>query len=286
MLNNNQMIYLIRKLLYTLLLAASFSAHAVTFTSVTAIGDSMFDGGIEETAVISAYKSQPFQAAPEYYNYKYTNSYTSVEYFAFFMGMYNPEQFFNYGLAGSASEDLPFILNKLYARTSVLDPTGIYVMMIGGHDIFESIISIQQTAINTRSAVESLHAHGAQYFIVLNLPRFTDLPNYNDLPQDKIEIANYAYKTINAALKKELDALPYAENIVQFDMENVSNIIENHAIEAGFSNIDDGCFNFETLTACDTPDTYIYWDDIHFSNKTNSFLGNFMRSELLATFPN
>lgn len=278
------MTILTKILAFSLLLTTCLIANAANFTSVTTIGDSAFDGGTEDTAVISAYKFQPYTLPAGYYKSKYCDGYTSAEYLAYYIGHYNVNHFFNFGVAGSVSEDLDSILDNLYEHIPVLDPTGIYVIFIGSNDVFAKNTSSEQTAINIRTAVESLHQRGARYFMVLNLPKLSGLPVFNKSATRTQNEVNFAYTSINNALKNELDGLSYTDHIAQFDMDNFSTLIGLYARNVGFTNIADGCIT--RTGTCNSQDTYIFWDTIHFSNKTNSFLGAFMRDKLLEVFPN
>ena len=261
----------------------SIPAQAANFTSITVIGDSLFDGGNEETAVISAYKlwgaGDGFTAKPGYYKFKYCNGYTAAEYFAYYMGMYDKTHFFNYAVAGLSSIELPQVLAKIYEKTPALDSKGLFVIFVGAHDVFQSKISRDQTAENIKNTVADLYSHGARYFMVMNLPMMGDFPNYNVLPAADINAANVAYKSINSALAQKLNSLSYASTIVQFDTANFSALINQYASSVGFTNINSACFN-GTIT-CSTPKAYIYWDDVHFTDTTNSYFGSFMQSKLL-----
>ncbi len=258
------------------------AAAAFTFSSITAIGDSYFDGGNEPTAVVSSYKingvPQNYIPVPGYYAFKYCDGYTSVEYFAYFMGMYDNNHFYNYGIAGLSTSNLPLVLSYIYSRNAALDPTGLYVIFNGGVDIFQSTVSREQTALNIANAVVDLYLHGARYFMVLNLPRMEDMPNYNRLSIAEIQSVTIAYQAVNSALKSKLSGLSFAANIVQIDMPTFSQLISQSATSVGFTNLSDACVI--NSRACATPHTYIYWDDIHWSDSTNSHLGSWMKARL------
>lgn len=270
-------------LFIAILVLVSLPANAATFTNITVIGDSLFDGGNEDTAVISAYKlwgtGDGFTARAGYYKFKYCNGYTGAEYFAYYMGMYDKTHFFNYAVAGLSSIELPQVLAKIYEKSPNLDPKRLFVIFVGGHDVFQSKISRDQTAENIKNAVADLYSHGARYFMVINLPMMGDFPNYNVLPAADINAANVAYKAINTALAEKLSTLSYAKYIVQFDTANFSSLINQYAGSVGFTNIKSACYN--STSTCSTPKAYIYWDDVHFTDTTNSYFGSFMQSKLL-----
>lgn len=258
------------------------NANAVTFTSITAIGDSLFDGGNEPTAVISAYKIYGLPSgvvpAPGYYNYKYCDGYTAIEYFAYFMGMYDVNHFFNFAVAGMETTNLPLALQQIYKRNATLDPTGLYVVFLGGNDIFQSTITRDQVAQNITDAVVDLYNHGARFFMILNQPKLSDAPNYNSLSTPQIEAVDIAYLAVNSALKTKLDALPFTASVAQIDTAHFSQLVTQYALSVGFTNTTDACI--VNGIACATPHTYVYWDDVHFSDNTNSFLGSYMKSSL------
>lgn len=270
-------------LLIAIAILISNPVNAANFTSITVIGDSLFDGGNEETAVISAYKlwgnGDGFTAKPGYYKFKYCNGYTGAEYFAYYMGMYDKTHFFNYAVAGLSSIELPQVLTKIYEKNIILDPKGLFVIFVGAHDVFQSKISRDQSAENIKNAVADLYSHGARYFMVMNLPLMGDFPNYNALAAADINAANVAYKSINFALAEKLNNLSYAKSIVQFDTANFSSLINQYAYSVGFTNIKNACYT--NTAVCNTPKAYIYWDDVHFTDTTNSYFGSFMQSKLL-----
>ena len=89
----------------------------------------------------------------------------------------------------------------------------------------------------------------------------------------------YGHVTRCWALAEKLNNLSYAKSIVQFDTANFSSLINQYAYSVGFTNIKNACY---TITAvCSTPKAYIYWDDVHFTDTTNSYFGSFMQSKLL-----
>ena len=106
-----------------------FSQHAFGYTSLTVFGDSLFDGGSSDTAVISHYKLFGVgYTAPPYADYRYTNGPAIAEYLATELGLNNTSQFFNYAVGGATTTDI-----KQYAQSYNAAPqnTGLYLIMVG-----------------------------------------------------------------------------------------------------------------------------------------------------------
>lgn len=136
----------------------------------------------------------------------------------------------------------------------VADPGALYVIMAGGNDAF-SAVSPATAAGNVITAISSLSAAGAQYFLVSNLPDLSLVPAaYGSAAAQAFSLS------FNASLASGLAGLSGPTLFLLDLYAGVNDVVANPA-SYGLTNVNTPCWN--GVSACATPDTYLFWDTLH-----------------------
>lgn len=231
-----------------------FSQHVFAYTSLTVFGDSLFDGGNSDTAVISHYKLFGVgYTAPPYSDYRYTNGPAIAEYLATELDLNNASQFFNYAVGGATTTDI-----KQYTQSyiSTADDTGLYLINGGANDIalgYSANVAVQ----NILDTVINLNNKGAKNFFIMNLPVGGATASVFSDFNTKLGASLAGLSLTNSASSK------------LFDLGSES------PAGAGFTNYSEPCF--DGLNLCSNPDEYVFWDSRgHFTTKLYSLIGQRM----------
>ena len=166
-----------------------------------------------------------------------------------------------------------------FVNTSLLQPAedALYIYFAGSNDLAGSDVTPPQTELSiplgdTKTALETLIETGAQNILVSNLPDFSVTPRFNQLPEEATAAISNQVTAYNQGLSATLDALATsnpAVNVIEFDFNGLLLDSVTHPETAGFTNVTDACLSDYTFpfdsnyTVCETPDSYLFWDDFH-----------------------
>lgn len=266
-----------RKLLFWFFVLVLFSPQVFAYTGITAIGDSLFDGGNEDTAVVSYYKlfGAGLTDAP-YSNYRFTNGPTAVEYLSTGLGLNSPSSFQNFSVGGATTSDMLTFMTSYLGTLPSVNAGHLYVLDGGGNGI--ETFSAQDSAQNMIDMVALLHSKGATDFLVLGLPTLVDAPRFNGASAGVVQFLEDYTRDYNDYLVAGLAGLglPTSVHLTYFDTKTE---LENGmalAVSNGFTNLTDACY--DGATVCADPDKYIFWDDLHITSGVHEYLGQRMLS--------
>jgi phospholipase/lecithinase/hemolysin len=264
-----------RKLLFWFFALVLFSPQVFAYSGITAIGDSLFDGGNQDTAVVSYYKL--FGAGltdPPYSNYRFTNGPTAVEHLATALALNSPATFQNFAVGGATTADMLNFMTSYLGTLPSVDAGHLYVLDGGGNGI--ETMSAQDSAQNMIDMVALLHNKGATDFLVLGLPALVDAPRFNTAPAGVVQFLEDYTRDYNDYLVAGLAGLglPTSARLIYFDTKTE---LENGLAQAasnGFTNLTAACY--DGATVCANPDEYIFWDDLHMTTAVHDYLGQRM----------
>jgi phospholipase/lecithinase/hemolysin len=269
------------KALIAIILLALWSAPSfAAYTSVTVFGDSYSDGGNSEMAVISFYKlwGDPFPQTGSnpkepYFNYRFSNGYTFIEYMTYYLGLYDKEHFFNYAVGGASTLNIPEILNYYYQKNNnKLDPTGLYVLQLGQNDLERALTTPDVASTNIKNALRDLYNHGARKFLVINAINLGYTPPYKNANQADIVSVSTLCTNFNNLLATKINTLYFKNSIILFNFGELVRNGQINALNYGFTSAQDACL--ANGIACQNPDEYIFWDAIHLTGKAHEAIGN------------
>jgi phospholipase/lecithinase/hemolysin len=211
-----------------------------------------------------------------------------------------PADGINFGLAGSLTSDinvgsplLPGLQQQIqtFGALNALvpaDPNALYILLAGGNDYNEAVsnpsgISLDdlpdQVSDNLTTATAALIGAGAKHLLVGNLPDLGLLPFADFLNQFNPQSASLLTglsSQHNQLLSQKLTALEATSGaqITQLDLEGLFAEAISNPAKFGFSNVEESClinaqpgFVFEGV--CDNPDEFLFWDDVHVTEKGN-----------------
>lgn len=177
-------------------------------------------------------------------------------------------------------------------------PDALYVIFIGGNDIFDAVYALTfdpsgaTSAMVISQAIESvvtqvmtLSAVGAQKFIIMNAPDLGSTPAvkiadslFSPVPGALIAAATAYSQAYNVGLMVYLGSVPGVEII---DIYSVLNDIITNPEAFGLSNSTDACIMPEQPPyTCKNPDEYVFWDGIHPTKKVHSILADVVAAAL------
>lgn len=265
-------------------------AEANTFSSVYVFGDSLSDSGASPSSVLSIYnliggQCDPFHPCSPYYEGRYSNGQTAVEYSAdaILSGGSNSSNFFNFAVAGATtgignygdggsqsslgSYKLPGMAQQIGLYLSRfsggVSPDALHVVWGGAND-FLTQDSPQLAARNIAGYVNLLATSGADYILVPNIPNLGMTPFVQSLGTDAIIAAEGFSVGFNNELALQLSgmaALFPATHIAQFDTFSFFNSIVQDPAAYGFTNTTDACVSLPAV--CTDPEAHVFWDDFH-----------------------
>lgn len=265
-----------------------FANTANAFTSITVFGDSALDGGNDATAVRSYYKlnGDPFPVSSgvthaPVLDFRFSDGYTFIEVMAQNLNLFSPSTFFNYAVAGQVTSDLAVIIpDYLNSPDTQIDPEGLYVIEVGMNDLISLGRKPEVVSDEIVLAINNLHQHGAQHFLLINSILGGDTPAFNGDPDQEKIIAKNETWLFNQFLLTKIDALSFAENVTIFDLgQLINDIVTDGADLYGIKNVVDACVTgHSTGGICNNIQDYFFWDNVHFSEKGHLVIGQILSS--------
>jgi len=270
-------------------------SSAMAVSNMFVFGDSLSDGGNVFNVTGGLFPPSP-------YAQRFSNGPVAVEQFAKLAGVnLTPSTTggnnYAYGgaatgvVAGTANTDN--YLSKSTPPLSFLNGTGIqnqvdqfvnlginfdpnqslFVVWGGPNDIFTFLDGytsatttindvIAGAVTNIIDSITTLALKGAENFLIPNMVDLGMTPfgiKQGGLAQFGLtQISN----GFNAFLDQSLDAI-VGTNIFRPDVNNLLQLVQANPGAYGFDNVTGTCFDKATFTACENPDRYLFWDDVH-----------------------
>lgn len=273
------------RLLPLLLLATGSALYGGQIDAIYAFGDSLSDVG---NAFLAAGVPNP-----PYVNHQFTNGNVWVQDLAASLGLPALTPSLAAGndyAAGSAQSgttvfntagaaDLPAQLAAFQTAHPSADPNALYTLWIGSNDVSAIPLTATPTQVqsdlaaittNIDGAVETLAASGAKNFLIVDVPDLGKTPAALALGST----AAMAESTISGALDysfliPSLASIPGAGSLSLkvLDTYSLVDTITLNPSVYGFSDVTDPCLtgsvNYTGGTVCGTPNTFLFWDEIH-----------------------
>lgn len=264
--------------------------HEKSFSRLYVFGDSLSDTG-------NAYKADGgiIPQSPPYYKGHFSNGPIWVEDLAEQLNL-NADSVFDYAYGGAKSHGglIPTLSVQIAEYASLhptADPFALYTIWIGSNDFLEDVNDAEQatsSAVDTiAQGITTLAQQGAKSFLIPNLPNLgltpkaisTDEDNGNHLFSERL---NDLSSLFNQKLAVKLSTLSSELNItiIPFDTYATLEEVITKSADYGIDNITQGCnpnwYSGGDEPICNTPDTYLFWDDVHPSQITHQYLTGYI----------
>lgn len=285
-------------ILSTTLALMSFSASAIPFSDIYVFGDSLSDTGNTRSQVPLG-SFGPIAALAGYGpNGRFSNGPVWHEYLADALGMpratnstgggnnfaYGGARVDNAGgvSAGLLTQNTQYFNNQ---GATGSDPDALFIAWAGGNDMRDLVGNADPLeAINTQldswfGMLGGLLDSGVKTLLVPNLPDLGKIPEFRAGPSS---LSGTEVSTAwNQGLKQGLDELNQTTDadIFYFDVFGLFNDLLTEPDVFGFTNTTEECKSlsggfFVSERSCANPADYVFWDEIHPSTATHSYLGN------------
>lgn len=236
-------------------------------------GDSLSDTGTIYRATGGIYPPSP------YFQGRYSNGQVWVEYLAKQLNL-PAAQTSNFAYGGATTSNqanpvVPSLLTQIdsFTRTNPeSSPTALYVVWAGANDYLQGIPTPATPVENITQAMTALSKVGARRFLVANLP------DLGRIPATRLSSNAEALSTLtnnhNQALRRSLKVLNQQEPDLQIILLDVNALyreaIANPAI-FGFETVTSACLSGSR--ACNNPDQFLFWDNIHPTTAAHRVIG-------------
>lgn len=261
-------------------IGAAVTAKAATVSGLYVFGDSLVDAGNTQTLVLSVGGSDPTPASVGYFNGHFTNGYDYTDLLSIRLTgaptVAALQGGANFAFGGARTRDNGDFLPDLVAQVDsyllpaggVADPNGLYVITVGGNDLFDvgngvlGVNDVPTQVIGTLvSQVSRLRAAGAQQFLVTNLPDVTGAP-ISGGPNPALQLA---IGQLNDALAASLAGLGLGDDLHLLDLFGFSGDVASRPEFYGLpANILSAACVL-SVPPSPTPDcsSFLYFDAVH-----------------------
>jgi len=273
----------------------TFSSSQITvpagnISNIIVFGDSLSDNGNVFAASNNTYPSPP------YYNGRWSNGPTWVEYVANAANA----SLYNYAFGGSEAcntfkhngtvrpnlaDQIDLFRNN--ANSSSLNTANdLYVVWIGANDYFNAATSPGQLFSGFPPKVVECVSNGIntilndfqpKRLLVLDIPPLGATPvarNYSEAAQ---WFGNQITEWHNSELKKAVQKIQQNNQNTSFTLVDTPKIFNNATANAQQYNIadtTDSCFVANETNVCSDPNSYLFWDEVHPTTHTHKILAS------------
>ena len=258
---------------------APVRAIAATFSQIVVYGDSLSDLGRAAAATSNLPAQFKFPAYGSGGG-RFSNGPIWVQYLAAQLGITsNPNTNFAIGGATTGTANIGQALSPSFigiqqqvANNSVSDPAALYVLWGGSNDyIFATPTNPPNPSVtlaNLTGEINTLISRGATNILVPNLPNLGSLPATDEDLATSVGL-NALTQVHNTNLEVIINTLGQSNPGVKLTLLDV-NTLFNQAVSLGFTDVTNPCITSPTCT----PDTYLFWDDIHPTTAVHQRIGN------------
>lgn len=281
-------------------------ATTLTFSSMYVFGDSLSDTGnaFNVSKALTGVGSPP----PPYFEGRISNGLNWIDYLAEDLGLdpvpvttiapgVFPTEGINFAFAGATTGTantvdprLPALQQEIIAFQGLLaqtgqsaDPNALYIVWAGANDYlptqsttFTPFTTPDPSISNLSLALNSLVQAGAKNLMVVNLPNLGELPRTsNTLISESLNNLTQAH---NAQLSTLTQSLGSDINVTSVDVNTLFASAINNPAQFGFTNVTDPCFN--GIAVCNSPNQYLFWDEIHPTTATHQFIADLAYNSL------
>ena len=267
------------------------SVPAAAYDDLYVFGDSLSDSGNLYAMTGSTYPPIP------YFEGRFSDGPVAVELLAKGLGA----TLHNFAVAGAQTSTLGQISGTGMTSqvngfaTAVTgtgaDPNALYFVWGGANDLraagANAGAAIAPTIGNLAFIVDTLYDLGARNFLLPNLPDLGLTPEAIEGGPASVAGASAVSQAFNfnlAATYSVVASMSPGAHFTYFDALGAQTTIVDGVSSNGFTNVTNRCLdtrNPAAITLCATPDTYLYWDNIHPTAAAHALLG----AQMLAAVP-
>ena len=265
------------------LLPISVSAQ---ISGVTTFGDSLSDNGN-----VFRITGERVPLSPPNFNGRFSNGPVWIENVISNFNLSTTSNNFAFGGAtsgiGNVNPGLPGLTTELdvFLQTSpTVEPNRLFVVWAGANDYLGGGQTNPAVTVgNLSTAIQRLTAAGATQIVVPNLPNLSKLPGVLGKPAFAgLDPLSAAHNSILSASLRSLASNNPNISIVPIDQEALFNRVLTNPARFGLTNVTESCLNMATKAVCATPDTYLFWDEIHPTAAGHRLIGAFAFDTLAA----
>jgi phospholipase/lecithinase/hemolysin len=171
--------------------------------------------------------------------------------------------FFDYAVGGATTGDMLSIVNTVFLPSKpTLDSDALFVVWGGANDFVSFDQATADNATNNiLSILGGLYNQGARHFLVPNMPILGIEPQYAGLTLAEKQAAVLTSIYFDTTLQNQIGNLAYASDVKIFNSADFLIQLALNSSAAGLTNITDACF--DGVNVCSTPDSYLFWDNLH-----------------------
>lgn len=299
-----------QKLALGCLATMSLATPAVAETSFNALyvfGDSLSDTG-NSHADTGRTAHPPFAPIPDdsygIGGHHFSNGTTWIEHLAKELGLVTGAKpalrntaFGNYAYGGARARD--YLLDAKPDFTAQVDSflaahgnqapsDALYVIQFGGNDLRDALAAPSQgetfgIIFEAISAIGNnigrLAGHGAQHFMIVNVPNLGVTPGVPDPLRDTVAGVSFLF---NQKLAEALAPLPLLGlQVYNLDLFGFTTMVASNPAAFGFSSAD-ACLTFGVTQGafCKNRNEYLFWDAVHPTKAAQRLIGNIAISTL------
>ena len=277
------------------------------FSALYVFGDSLSDTG-NSHADTGRTSHPPFAPIPDdsygIGGHHYSNGKTWIEHVAKEIGLINGAKpalrntaFGNYAYGGArardylvdAKPDFAAQVNSFLAAHNNQAPSdALYVIQFGGNDLRDALAApspgetfgiIVEAITAIGNNIGRLAGHGAQHFMIVNVPNLGVAPGTPDQFRDAVTGASFLF---NQNLADALAPLPLLGlHVYNLDLFGFTTMVAADPTAFGFSSAD-SCLTFGVTEGafCKNRDEYLFWDAIHPTKAAQRLIGSIASSAL------
>ncbi|MEL7036255.1 MAG: SGNH/GDSL hydrolase family protein [Cyanobacteria bacterium J06592_8] len=193
-----------------------------------------------------------------------------------------------------------WFINDLESVNQLADSEALYIVSSGPNDYQTNPNpNPEQTVGNIVTAIQSLYNWGARNILVSNMPDLGETPRALSplAPVSSPELTDITqvHNTLLADALNNLSLLPEI-NLIPLDVFSLFNETINNPEQFGFTTVSEACLSPDpsffpnltppegvTLTVCDQPDQFVFWDGIHPTTASHAVLAEFALAQLQET---
>ena len=248
-------------------------------TGVTTFGDSLSDNGN-----VFKVTGGTAPSSPPYFNGRFSNGPVWIENVISNFNLSTTSNNFAFGGATSGTSNinpaLPGLTTELdvFLQTSpTVEPNRLFVVWAGANDYLGGRQTNPAVTVgNLSTAIQRLTAAGATQIVVPNLPNLGKLPASLGIPAlAGLDPLSAAHNSVLSASLRSLASSNPNISIVPTDLEALFNRVTTNPARFGLTNVTQPCLNPATGAVCATPDTYLFWDEIHPTAAGHRLIGAF-----------
>ncbi|MBD2209951.1 SGNH/GDSL hydrolase family protein [Nostoc linckia FACHB-104] len=176
--------------------------------------------------------------------------------------------------------DLPGLqqqIDSYISRKQHSQPNALYIIWAGAADYAPFVNGIPQysdtitTIANISTAIQNLIASGARNILLVNVIDIGKTPLAPEVNQiTNSHLVSQLVEKHNASLQEIAYTFEDKINLMLFDVKSVVDDAIAHPQKFGFTNTTQA----SSLVESSNPDEYVFWDQVHFTTKTNKLIAD------------